>query len=265
MAIVEGKPAGIARQKQQPLHRPPVGVDPHQLAAARFQQPQGALMPAWRVGHGEPLGDDGIIADVHHHPAIPAEIAPALHHIRARHRRGVAGMTVAHGQTVEMAAVLRHQGGDEARLPHRREARLLRHGGHQIHAGGDEQQAPIGLAHHVVDVELAGGPGHPRHIQPIGFKPRRPRPLGEGVHQPPDLKTGGEMETAGVGGGPKAHGAVEAALVDRKPPIGPVADEEQLAGAVGGDRQREPPGGEEGAEAAGTGDAQDRLHAGARG
>ena len=55
----------------------------------------------------------------------------------------------------------------------------------------------------------------------------------EDILQPPQLELAGEVEPAGAVS--EAHGALEILLVDRHGAVGLRADEEQLAGLVGGE------------------------------
>jgi hypothetical protein len=61
----------------------------------------------------------------------------------------------------------------------------------------------------------------------------------ERVVEAPELEQGAEVERRRAGA--EAHGAVEGALEDRQPSIGLQADQEQLAGLVGGEGEARSP------------------------
>jgi hypothetical protein len=110
--------------------------------------------------------------------------------------------------------------------------------------GVDERHLPVGADREVVHVEVAGGPGELRHVEPVVALVRLAGR--ERVVEAPELPEGREVELAAVRG--QAHGAVEAALEQGQPPVRLQAEQEQLAGLVGGAGERQAllgqPGGE---------------------
>jgi len=96
--------------------------------------------------------------------------------------------------------------------------------------GVDEHHPAVGADREVVDVEVAGGPGELRHVEPVVALVRLAGL--ERVVEAPELVEGREVELAAVRG--QAHGAVEAALEQGQPSVRLQAEQEQLAGLVGG-------------------------------
>jgi hypothetical protein len=86
---------------------------------------------------------------------------------------------------------------------------------------------------YVVDIEIAGGVGQLRHIEPIVSLVEFARP--EQVLETPELVERAQPE--GLAIGPKAHGAVERALENVESAFGVTPQEEEFARLVGGERQ----------------------------
>ena len=164
---------------------------------------------------------------------------------------------VAHGQAVEVAAVLGGELRDEGRPPQRREAvrraRPRQAGEERV----DEDRPPARVDRDVVDVEVAGGVAHLRHVEPVVARLRLAR--AEHVLEAPELVERAHPQRLAVAG--QAHAAVEGALEDRQPAVGLQADQEQLAGLVGGEGEARALLGEPREELAGGGDRKCRRAA----
>ena len=108
----------------------------------------------------------------------------------------------------------------------------------------DEHHAAVGHDRHVVDVEIARGPGELRHVEAIVTLMRLAGR--QHVVEPPELVERREIELAAVRA--EAHGPVEGALEDGEAAVGLEAEQEELAGLIGGEGQGQPllghPGGE---------------------
>ena len=203
------------------------------MAGAGIVQPEPAPVQPGRVRHRQPRGDHAAFRDLQHDAATLAPVAPAVNHVARTDRGGIARATVRQGQAVEVAAILRGQLAQERRPPERSEAGPLRKCGDASEACGDEHRAAGVVDGHVVDIEVAGGVGHLRHIEPIVSLVEFARP--EQVLETPELVERAQPE--GLAIGPKAHRAVERALENGEPAFGVTPQEEEFARLVGGERQ----------------------------
>ena len=170
---------------------------------------------------------------VDHQPAVGPLVAPAVGHVGGRHRRDVARPAVLHRHPVEVAAVLGRETRDEGRTPERPEARAVAHRGDAGEDGVDEHRPPGRVPGNVVDVEIAGDPGKPRHED--GVVAGMALSGGKRVVEAEQLVMGGEEEPARVRADAEAHAAGEAPLVDGERAVGSDAEQEQLPGLVGGE------------------------------
>ena len=117
-------------------------------------------------------------------------------------------------------------------------------------------------ARDVVDVEIAGGVRQLGHVEAIVALVRlagRQR-----VVEAPELVEGAHQQP--LGAGPEAHAALEGAIEDRQPAVRLEAEQEQLAGLVGGEGEAYPllsqPSGElsRGGQLEGSGPVCSRAH-----
>ena len=120
------------------------------------------------------------------------------------------------------------------RLPQRPEAVDGIEGGETGIFGIDEDDVSALADGNLVDVEVAGGLRVARHVEPVELLVGH-LTLREHVLQTPDLGDGREVDALGVGA--EAHGAHEVALIDRQASSRQSADQHQLSGLIGGERQ----------------------------
>src|SRR5262245_59524366 len=109
--------------------------------------------------HRQAAGHDLAARDIHDDAAVVPPFTPALGHIRAAHRGHKSCTRSVHGETVQVAAILRHQGGEKFWSPHGAKARCLADCGEATVECIDENRPPdaIDLAHaNVMDVDAAG-------------------------------------------------------------------------------------------------------------
>ena len=119
-------------------------------------------------------------------------------------------------------------------LPQRPEAVAVADRGDAAEQGVDEDRPPVRAEADVVHVEVAGHPGRMRRIDRVEallIRLARRQHIVEAV----DLIMGGEREAAPVGARRQPHRAGEGPLEDRKPPVRPRAEEEDLARLIGGE------------------------------
>jgi hypothetical protein len=95
-----------------------------------------------------------------------------------------------------------------------------------------------------MDVEVAGGPGQLGHVDAVVALMRLARR--QRIVEAPELVERAHQEP--LRARPQAHAALEGAIEDRQLAVRPQAEQEQLAGLVGGEGEAEPllgqPGGE---------------------
>ena len=67
--------------------------------------------------HGESVGDDAAVADVDDDAATGPVLPPSIDNVRRRAGGHVANAALLHSKAIEVAAILRREPGNEARLP----------------------------------------------------------------------------------------------------------------------------------------------------
>ena len=181
--------------------------------------------------HRQILRDDSIGRDVDDDSAFVPAFAPAVDHIAAADGRDVFRPAVLHRHAVQMATVLRREPADEAGLPQRLEAVHGIGTGQAGIFGVDEHDAVVAVDGDLVDVEVAGGLGIARHIEPVELLVGH---LARAKHilQAPDLRDRRHVNALLVDAQP--HGPDEIALVHGQPAVGQDADQHQLSGLIGG-------------------------------
>lgn len=241
----KGQPASEALQEAHRLEAAGAELDVAELAGARLHEPEPALMQPRRVRHRETPGHGRAARDVEDDPAAPAMRAPSLGEVAPGDAGDERGMALAHGDPVQVAAVLGRQPVDEGGAPHWPEAGMLGQRGQAVETGHHEDGPSILAGGDVVDVDVAGCvPAH-RHVEGVVALPCLPGL--EEVLEAPELVERGQPERAS-GSRAEPHRARKRPLVDREPAIGPEADQEELAGLVGGEGEARLRAGEPGGE-----------------
>lgn len=110
--------------------------------------------------HREPAANDLAAHNVDDDAAVTAMVAPTVIGVGIRYRGHEDGFALAHGETVEMAAVLRSQPADEGRLPQRHEAMRRAGLGEAIEQRVDEDGWSAVDGCQVVRIEIAGRIAH---------------------------------------------------------------------------------------------------------
>ena len=159
-------------------------------------------------------------------------LAPGLREVGRGDASGEGRTPEPQRNAVEVAAILGRQPVDERRAPDRREARALRQRRDAVEARGDEDRLAGFVRGDVVDVDVAGGVAGHRHHHRVVAVLGRPRL--EVILETPKLVERGHPECA-LGADAHPHAAGKAALEDREPTVGLEADQEELAGLVGGE------------------------------
>ena len=118
----EAQPAQVAGQKQTGTKRAGLQIGIAEFAGAGIVQPQPAAVPARRMRHRQAAQDDRIGRHIDDAAAVAAMVAPAVDRVALGHRRDEIRLAGAHGEPVEMAAVLGRELADEGRPPDRAEA-----------------------------------------------------------------------------------------------------------------------------------------------
>ena len=144
----------------------------------------------------------------------------------------IGGRAVVHGEAVQVAAVLGGEPRDEGRLPQRLEAVGDAHRREAGEFGVDEDHPAGPVDAELVDVDVAGGLGVARHVEPVEILVG-PLVRGEHVLEPPDLEQRADIEPRR--GRVDAHRAHVILLVEGDLAARQQADQEQLAGLVGGE------------------------------
>ena len=164
-AARKGKAAHKTGQSTQWLEA--LLLDPPQLAGAGIEQPELALVPTRRVGHGEPRCGDGSCGDVHHHTTFMALIAPTGGRVAGTAGAGPVDLTVLQGDTIEVAAVFRLEGIDEGWLPHRLETAARAELSQAAEHGVDKQRGPLCCQHQLMGIHLTGEETRSRDIETV--------------------------------------------------------------------------------------------------
>ena len=232
----EREPAGKSRAEGHLGERARCGVEVPQVPGAGVEQPQAPVVPPGGVGHGEAVGDHLARSHVHHHAAAAPVVAPASQHVAARCGRRVGEVPVKKCHAVEVAAVAGGDLADERRRPHHAESVALAQLGDAVVLRVDHQHAPVGVARHVVHVDVAGDMSHPGHVQRVVAVVRRAGV--EDVLKPPHLEGGAHPQPLGLS--PQSHGALKGALEHRQHAVGAHAHEEELAGLIRGECETAP-------------------------
>jgi hypothetical protein len=248
----EGEAAGVAGAEVEALDGARLAIDATKIAGARLKEVEVAAVEARAVRHGEAAGEDPIGGEVEEDAAVSPPIAPTIRDVAVRDSRDVGRAARFHGEAVEVRAILRGEAGDPRRAPEGAEAVGFADGGEAGEEGVDEDRAALTVDGDVVDVEVAGGVADRWDIKAVVAVVALAR--GEVILEAGELVVGGEPE--GLGGGVQAHAAAEAALVDGELVILGEAQQEELAGLVGGEGEAEPLLREPGGQAGGGGEIE---------
>ena len=240
------RPATANPRKARDLHHHPSrsGWDVHQrkLTGARFQHPESAIVPAGRVGHGEPAGHHGIGGDIEQASAARLGLTPAILLVGLAERGGESRLAVHHHEPVEVAAILGGERRDEGRPPARHEAVIGVERAQAGKTGTDDPQLVTGPGD-LVDSDITRDVARARkeaRIVLAGWLDAR-GDVGS-VAQKPDAVAGTERHTAGIDC--QAHWLVESPDESGQSlPFG--ARDQELVGLIGADNERRSELGEE--------------------
>lgn len=139
----EREAAQVTRAEGQRLEATLSEIDGADMAGAALEHPQTAVVPAWRVRHGQAPNDDLPARDVDQDTAVAPPVAPPVGDVGPADRGDERGFAVAHGKSVQMATVLSGKFADERRLPKRLEAVAVGDRGQAAEHSVDEDPCPL--------------------------------------------------------------------------------------------------------------------------
>ena len=186
--------------------------------------------------HRKTAGDDLAAGHVDQYAAIPPPVAPAVGYIRAAYRGNERGTGAIHRQSVQVAPVLRHQGGNKFWSPQRSKTCGFADGRQATIQRIDEDRSPRAV--YVTNPDVVGvDPANDATFEgnKLAVRSRLGRlALVQHILEPPE-----HVEPAGpqrLTVGPQALTLLDDALMGAHATIVPAADEEQPAGLIGGER-----------------------------
>ena len=144
--------------------RPALQIDLGQASFAGFKQPELSLIPARRVRHGKPAKQDFIALYVHQDAASGLVRSPTAGCVGFSQGGDVLGMTIDHGDAIEMTAVFRGQSADKRRAPARMKTMLGVERAKTTEAGVDDPKLVVAVPRKLVDVDVAGDMNAARQI-----------------------------------------------------------------------------------------------------
>jgi hypothetical protein len=233
MIVVDRQAAQKAGAEGDVLGLASTRIHLHDITASAVEQQDMIAVNARRMGHRQLIGNDPVVGDVDEYAAFGPARTPAVDHVRTADRRDIARLAFGpQRHAVKVAAILGGQSRDKGRLPDRPEAVPQIKRGETGIAGVDEYHPARVVDADFVHVEVAGGLRIARHEGEIE---RLVGDLAGPKHilEPPELKLGGEVKPPGLPG--ETHRPVEILLVERNRAVALNADQEQLAGLIGGE------------------------------
>ncbi len=153
---VEFEASGKAGQLGNNLRLSRFEIVGAEATVAGFQIPQMPGVETRGVWHAEAVEHDFAGGDVEDGAAVELVSAPAFRGVRGRVAADVGGHAVAHGEAVEMAAVLGGEGVDERRFPARDEAMVAVEGAEAGEPGIYGPELAIVAPRDFVDADVAG-------------------------------------------------------------------------------------------------------------
>ena len=152
----EVESAREARQLRHRLPRPAIEVGTHERAAAGFEQPDRAAVHARRVRHRQAAQQDRVRLHVDEHAAVPFVCAPRAGLVGGAQCGHVLRAALDHGESIEVAAILRRPGADERGAPLRHEAGVVIQRAQAVETRVHRPQLAVSRKRHLVDVDGAG-------------------------------------------------------------------------------------------------------------
>ena len=210
-------------------------LDPAEFASAGVEQPEFAIAPAGRMGHGQTGGRQLTRWNVNHHSAFTALVAPGGGIPAAAEGGRPGGEAVFEGKAVEVTAVVASELGDERWSPGGRKAAAWLDGGQAAEGCVHKDRLVVGVEHEFVRIHLTGGEAGSGYIKAITALMELA--WREEVVEAPDLATGGHPEA--FASNEQSHRPIKEPFVQLDLRlVGCVGSEQQQAiGAVRGEGQ----------------------------